>query len=124
MVTQITVEDALKKENIQFIDTRTPNEFAEDHLPKAVNIPLLSNEERAIIGLLYKQTSREKAIEKGVELFSPKLPVFLSQINKHRSKKMIIHCWRGGMRSRTVTTLLEMCGYDVLQLIGGYKEYR
>jgi tRNA 2-selenouridine synthase len=124
MVSSITIEDAVQKDNIQFIDTRTPKEFAEDHLPNAINIPLLSNEERAIVGLLYKQTSREKAIEKGVELFSAKLPRFLSQINKYRNKTMIIHCWRGGMRSSTVTTLLESLGYDVLQLKGGYKEYR
>ena len=123
MVKTIAVEEALKK-GYQIIDTRTSKEFAEDHLPNAINIPILTNEERAVVGTLYKQVSREEAIDKGVEFFSQKLPTFMKGINKFRDKKIIINCWRGGMRSRAVVALLDSLGYDVQQLEGGYKAFR
>src|SRR3989338_5502706 len=88
MINIITITQALLEKNSIFIDTRTPKEYAEDHLPSAVNIPIFSNEERAIIGTMYKQVSKEKAIEKGVELFSQKLPHFMAQINQYKKKKL------------------------------------
>ena len=124
MPIKVTVEKALQIPNAQFIDTRTPKEFKEDHLPNAVNIPILSNEERAVVGTLYKQVSKETAIEKGIEFFSEKMPHFMKEISKYKDKTLIIHCWRGGMRSRTVTALLESLNYNVFQLEGGYKAYR
>ncbi len=123
MVTKITVLEALKTKAI-FIDTRTPKEFKHDHLPGAINLPILSNEERAIIGTLFKQVSREKAIEKGMEFFSPKLPDFLKTISEYKDQEIIIYCWRGGMRSRTVVALFEALGYNVKQLEYGHKAYR
>lgn len=123
MIPKITIEKALQT-NATFIDTRTPTEFAEDHLPNARNIPLFSNDERAIIGTIYKQVSQEKAIEKGVELFSQRLPDFMREINKVKDKELIIYCWRGGMRSRAVVSLLAALGYNVQQLEGGHKQYR
>jgi tRNA 2-selenouridine synthase len=124
MFPTIKIEAALKKENTILIDTRTPKEFAADHLPNAINVPLLSNEERAIVGTLYKQVSRDKAIERGLELFSKRMPNFMAKINEHKDKEIIIYCWRGGMRSRTVVALLNSLDYNVKQLQGGYKEYR
>ncbi|PIN76543.1 tRNA 2-selenouridine(34) synthase MnmH [Candidatus Woesearchaeota archaeon CG10_big_fil_rev_8_21_14_0_10_36_11] len=124
MVQKISVNDALQQKNVSFIDTRTPKEFAEDHIPNAINIPILSNEERAIVGTLYKQVSQQQAIDKGVEFFSSKLPEFMKEINKHKSNELIIYCWRGGMRSRAVVALLESLNYTVKQLDGGYKAYR
>jgi tRNA 2-selenouridine synthase len=123
MVTKITVEEALKLDAI-FIDTRTPKEYEEDHLPNAINVPIFSNEERAIIGKIYKQVSQEKAIEKGIEYFSKKLPGFMDQVNQFKDKQIIFYCWRGGMRSKTVVSLLESLKYNVMQLEGGHKEYR
>ncbi|MDP3734147.1 MAG: tRNA 2-selenouridine(34) synthase MnmH [Nanoarchaeota archaeon] len=123
MIPKISVEKAVHS-NAIFIDTRTPKEFAEDHLPNAVNIPLFSNDERAIIGTLYKQVSQEKAIEKGVELFSQRLPDFMREIHKVKDKELIIYCWRGGMRSKAVVSLLAALGYNVQQLEGGHKQYR
>ncbi len=119
----IKIEDALTKDAI-FIDTRTPKEYQEDHLPNAINLPILNNEERAVVGTLYKQTSREKAIEKGIELFAPKLPQFHEELSKHRDKLIIVYCWRGGMRSRTVVALFKALGFNLLQLQGGHKAYR
>ena len=127
MVTQITVESALRKaaqQDVVFIDTRSPQEFAEDHLPRAINLPILSNEERAVVGTLYKQVSQEKALEQGISFFAQKLPAFMQEISKHKGKEMIIYCWRGGMRSRSVVALLDALGYPVFQLQGGYKQYR
>nr|MBT4247115.1 tRNA 2-selenouridine synthase [Candidatus Woesearchaeota archaeon] len=106
MIPKISVAEALKTNHI-FIDTRTPKEFAEDHLPHAINVPILSNEERAVVGTLYTQVSREDAVNKGVELFAQKLPTFMKQINQYRNQKIIINCWRGGMRSRAAVALLN-----------------
>lgn len=123
MIQTISIEEALKQEAI-FIDTRTPKEFEEDHLPKAINLPILSNEERAIVGTIYKQVSQEDAINKGVEFFSQKMPEYIKAVSKYKDQPIIIYCWRGGMRSKTITSLLESLGYNVKQLIGGYKSYR
>lgn len=124
MVATIPVEQALTLSNAVFVDTRTPKEFEEDHLPNAINIPLLSNEERAIVGTLYKQVSQEKAIEKGLEFFSTKLPEFMRRVQPYKNNSIIVYCWRGGMRSKTVASLLDSLGYTVFQLLGGYKQYR
>lgn len=124
MVTKISIEKALLLPNAQFIDTRTPKEYNEDHLPDAINIPILSNEERAVVGTLYKQVSQDTAIEKGIEFFSAKLPLFMKEISKNKNKTLVIHCWRGGMRSRTVAALLASLNFTVFQLEGGYKAYR
>ena len=123
MFTKISITEALQKEAI-FIDTRTPKEYQEDHLPKALNIPMFLNDQRAVIGKIYKQISQDKAIQKGIELFSKRLPEFMKEINQYKDKQLIIYCWRGGMRSKTVVSLLDSLGYNVLQLDGGHKEYR
>ncbi len=120
----ITFTDARKKENIIFIDTRSPKEFAEDHIPGALNVPLLDDEERAIVGTLYKQVSRDKAVEVGIEFFAKKLPVFVKPFNEHRDKTIIVYCWRGGMRSKCVVDFLYALKYPVVQMEGGYKSYR
>ena len=124
MITTIPIQKALSLPKAIFIDTRTPAEFEEDHLPEAVNIPLLSNEERAVVGTLYKQVSQEKAIEKGREFFAAKLPEFMASVKKYKNCPVVVYCWRGGMRSKTVASLLDSLGYNVFQLVGGYKEYR
>jgi len=106
-----------------FVDVRSPKEFEEDCIPGAVNIPLFSNEERAIVGTLYKQVGKEVAIEKGLEIVSTKLPEMINEYKKLNGK-IIIYCWRGGMRSGSITGLLKSMKYDVEQLEKGYKDYR
>ena len=123
MFKTITIDQALKTKAV-FIDTRTPKEFQEDHLPEAINLPILSNEERHLVGITYKQVSQEKAVEQGIAYFSQKLPAFMDEINKYKQQQIIFYCWRGGMRSRAVTTLLDSLGYKVSQLQGGYKAFR
>ena len=124
MASQISVEYALQKKNAVFLDTRTSAEFAEDHLPGAINLPILSDDERAVVGTLYKQVSQEKALEKGKDFFMKKLPEFLKNVEKYKKQEIIVNCWRGGMRSKVVAELLAAQGYKVWQLQGGYKEYR
>ncbi|MEK6969591.1 MAG: tRNA 2-selenouridine(34) synthase MnmH [Nanoarchaeota archaeon] len=124
MVNKITVEAAFELKSTLFIDARTPKEYAEDHLLGAVNVPLLSNEERHEIGLIYKQQSREKAIEKGLELFPTKIPSIYNAVKDHKNKTIVVYCARGGMRSNIIASLLESVGFKVLQLEGGYKSFR
>lgn len=106
-----------------FVDVRSPKEFEEDHIPDAINIPLFSNEERAIVGTIYKQESKDKAVDVGLEIVSKKLPEMINEYKKI-SGKICVYCWRGGMRSGSVTSLLKSMKFDVVQLENGYKDYR
>ncbi len=108
-----------------FVDVRTPLEFAEDHIPGAVNVPLLSNEERVEIGILHKQSGPQAARKRGLELTSPRFPQIVAEIELHAcGRPILVYCWRGGLRSRTVATILDLTGYEAVQLFGGYKSYR
>lgn len=122
----ISIEEALCLPKQLFIDVRTPAEFAEGHLPKAINIPIFSNEERALVGTLYKQVSVEAAKQQGLEIVSPKLPSIIKQITEYGKQhyQIVIYCWRGGMRSQSIASISDMLGVSVHQLRGGYKSYR
>jgi tRNA 2-selenouridine synthase len=121
VVKTINVEQALNKDAI-FIDTRSPKEFQDDHLPNAINLPILDNDERHLIGTIYKQVSKDEAIEQGKEIFEKKLPHFEKELSKHKDKTIIVNCFRGGMRSRAVVATFS--NFNILQLEGGYKAYR
>ena len=107
------------------IDVRSPAEFRQGHIPGAFSVPLFTDEERAIVGTLYKQKGKEPAIEKGLELVGTKLLSFV-QLGKAlaKDKKVLVHCWRGGMRSSSFAWLLQTAGLSVDTLRGGYKYYR
>lgn len=122
----INLERALKLEKKIFIDVRSPLEFEADHIMGAINIPILDNEERAIIGTLYKHEGKEKAVETGLDFVTPKLKELFNQIKKLKEeyKNVIIYCFRGGMRSSSVVEFLNSCGIEVIKLDGGYKYYR
>ncbi len=124
MVKTITVEQALSDPTVQFLDTRSPKEFEHDHLPGAINIPILSNDERAIVGTLYKQISPDKAISQGMEYVAKNMPDIVKKINENKGKKLVIYCWRGGMRSGVIVSFLEALKYEVYQLQGGHKAFR
>jgi len=119
----IEIQDCIGKDYV-FIDVRSPKEFIEDRVINAVNVPIFSNEERAIIGTIYTKESKEKAMDVGVDYFSKNLPEIMAKIKPFTGKKMVIYCWRGGMRSKSFTSMLDSLGYDVKQLVGGYKTYR
>lgn len=107
------------------VDVRTPLEFAEDAIPGAVNVPLLTNEQRVEIGTIYKQVGPHPARIRGLELTSARFPEMVSTIASHADgRPILVYCWRGGLRSRTTTTILDLTGYNAVQLAGGYKAFR
>ncbi len=115
----------MQKENpLALIDVRSPSEFAESNIPGSVNIPIFTDEERAEIGTVYRQVSPDAANEKGLEIVSAKLPKFIKEFSKIPEKNKVIYCWRGGMRSKTSATLVDLMGIRVNRLIGGIHGYR
>jgi tRNA 2-selenouridine synthase len=107
------------------LDVRAPIEFAQGHVPGALNLPLFTDDERARIGTAYKQVSQERAVHLGLEFFGPKMSGMVKQAKKLApGKEVRLHCWRGGMRSGAVLWLLELAGFKVHLLDHGYKDYR
>lgn len=107
------------------VDVRTPLEFTEDHIPGAINVPLLTNEERVEIGTLYKQTGPYEARRRGLELTAHRYPQMVEEIARAANgRPILVYCWRGGLRSKTVTSILELTGHKALQLQGGYRAFR
>ena len=124
MIKTISIDKALELKEATFIDTRTPKEFEEDNIPESINKPLFSNNERAIVGTLYKNNQSE-AYEKGLEIYNQKVLDFIDEFKKLDSTKpIIIYCWRGGMRSKVITEQIVNIGLDAYQLEGGYKSFR
>ena len=124
MITKISVEKALRLPNALIIDTRSPSEYNTDHIEGAINLPLLDDQERHEVGIIYKQISREKAIEKGMEVFAPKIPTIYAAVKGHRDKNIIVYCARGGMRSGIIANLLDSIGFTVFKVDQGYKGFR
>ncbi len=115
--------------DMPIIDVRSEGEFAQAHIPGAISLPLFSNEERKIIGTAYKQESKEKAIKIGLAAFGKKMVEMVEAIDqlfneKETEKNIVIHCWRGGMRSAGLAWLFDLYGYKVYTLVGGYKAFR
>ncbi|MCP5277221.1 MAG: tRNA 2-selenouridine(34) synthase MnmH [Thiobacillus sp.] len=110
----------------EIIDARSPAEFAEDHLPGAINLPVLDNEERARIGTLHKQVSAFEAKKQGAALVSRNIAGHLEAYfaDKPRGYRPLVYCWRGGSRSGAFTTILRAVGWSAAQLEGGYKAFR
>ena len=108
------------------IDVRSPAEFLKGHIPGAVNIPLFSDPERAIVGTLYVRSGREDAIMKGLDIALPKTSRYLRSLGKVSPGpgSISVHCWRGGLRSAMMAEVFSKAGYDVGVLKGGYKAYR
>jgi tRNA 2-selenouridine synthase len=110
----------------QILDVRSPAEFAEDHLPGAINLPVLDDEERAIVGTTYKQVSPFAARKQGAALVARNISqhIKLSLSDKDAGYRPLIHCWRGGMRSRSMALVLSAIGWQVTLLRGGYQTWR
>ena len=116
------------------LDVRSPAEYSHAHIPGAHSLPLFSDEERKIVGTTYKQESREKAIKVGLDYFGVKmrrmveetetLVAKLARTHAQPNKTVLVHCWRGGMRSAGVAWLLDLYGFKVYTLTGGYKKFR
>jgi len=120
-----TISYSLSRESeYVYIDTRSPGEFEGDHIPGAVNIPIFNNEERKIVGTIYTKESVDKAVATGTDIYQKKIDLIKKDLAKYKDNHVIIYCWRGGMRSKTITELAVNLGLDAVQLKGGYKGYR
>jgi tRNA 2-selenouridine synthase len=110
----------------EVIDVRSPAEFAEDHIPGAVNLPVLSDAERERVGTMYKQISSFEAKKVGAALVSRNIAHHLESYlaTKPKSYRPLVYCWRGGSRSGSLTHILQKIGFAAMQLDGGYKAYR
>ena len=108
------------------IDTRSPAEFAEDHVPGSINCPVLDDEERARVGTIYKQVSPFEARKLGAALVARNIAFHLENSLKKKSKtwRPLVYCWRGGKRSGAMAHVLREVGWDAKTLAGGYKAYR
>ena len=126
---KIDLQKALRQrhEGALFIDCRTPSEFAETTIPGAVNVPLFDDAQRAQVGLLYKEEGPGPARRLAVDLVSPRIPAMIRQVDEllgDRRRPIVVFCWRGGMRSRALTTFLDLAGFSARQLTGGHKAFR
>ncbi|MCL5780419.1 MAG: tRNA 2-selenouridine(34) synthase MnmH [Firmicutes bacterium] len=125
MVKDISITDALQMKDVCFVDVRSEGEFAEGSIPGAVNVPLFTNEERTAVGTTYKQVGTEEAKRLGLEIASPKLPELFKDIaGIAKNKRVLLYCWRGGMRSKYTASVLNSLGLSVCRIQGGYKAYR
>lgn len=126
MIHHIEINGFLKMhKSVPLLDVRSPGEFQQGHIPAAISFPLFDDEERRIVGTLYKQQGRDQAILKGLDIAGRKLSGFVKQATKLApGKKVMLHCWRGGMRSDSMAWLLSTAGFEVFILKGGYRTYR
>lgn len=132
-VTRITIEAFLKlAEQHPVFDVRSPSEYNHAHIPGAFTLPLFTDEERKWVGTAYKQESKQQAIKIGLKYFGTNMVQLIEQVecvlknlpSNLSSEIILVHCWRGGMRSAGMAWLLDLYGFKVFTLAGGYKIYR
>ncbi|MBS3975131.1 MAG: tRNA 2-selenouridine(34) synthase MnmH [Syntrophomonadaceae bacterium] len=111
--------------NPVLIDVRSGREYLADHIPGAFNVPLLNDLERAEVGIVYKQHGASKAKMLALNMVSPKLPEMIETIKGLADgKPVVVYCWRGGLRSYSIASVLSIMGISVFRLEGGYKKFR
>jgi tRNA 2-selenouridine synthase len=112
-------------ESIPVCDVRSPAEFSSGHIPGAINIPLFNDAEREAVGIRYKKEGRIPAILQGLKLSAPMMAEKLSKaLSVAVNGKLLVHCWRGGMRSEAMAWLFSLGDIETEVLEGGYKAYR
>jgi len=122
----VTLDEFLTlRKELPVVDVRSQGEFLQGHMRQAINIPLLNNEERIAVGTDYKQNGQQEAIRTGFKLVGPRLSDIISETEQLiPNKELLVHCWRGGMRSNNFCQFVEMAGMKTHSLKGGYKAYR
>lgn len=122
----ISIEEFLAlRKSLPVVDVRSQGEFQEGHIRAAINIPLLNNEERIAVGTDYKKKGQQEAIKTGFRLVGPRLLEIINETErKADTKELLVHCWRGGMRSNNFCQFVGMAGVKTHSLKGGYKAYR
>ncbi|MFN3555529.1 MAG: tRNA 2-selenouridine(34) synthase MnmH [Bacteroidales bacterium] len=126
MIEDVHAEVFIRLSNEQpLFDVRSPSEYAHGHIPGAINLPLFDDEERRKVGILYKNAGQEAAILEGLGFAGKKLQQLVKKARRFApGRKILLHCWRGGMRSENMAWLLSLAGFEVTLLQGGYKAYR
>lgn len=122
----ISIDDFLSlRKQLPVVDVRSQGEFQAGHIRHALNIPLLNNEERVAVGTDYKQKGQQEAIKTGFRLVGPRLLDIVSEAEQvAKGKELLVHCWRGGMRSNNFCQFVGMAGIKTHTLKDGYKAYR
>lgn len=124
----VTIENFIgkfRKEGLLLLDVRSESEYRQGHIPGAVNLPLLNDEHRAVVGTTYKKKGREAAVLSGFDLVGNKFGDFVrTALSLSENKQVMLYCWRGGMRSNIMAWILNMAGFKVTLLKGGYKTFR
>lgn len=138
----LITEFSTQRKNALLLDVRSPAEYNHAHIPGAISLPLFNDEERAVVGTAYKQKSRQAAIKIGLDYFGPKMRGMVEKVEEllkvkvrnaeentqaeitSSKSEIFLYCWRGGMRSGAVGWLLNLYGFDVTVLVGGYKAFR
>lgn len=130
-IRKITVSELIDElDNFPLFDVRSPSEYHHAHIPGAHSLPLFTDDERAVVGTAYKQKGKKIAVKNGLEFFAPKMKFIIEQVEslykafKKQDVPLVVNCWRGGMRSAGVAWLLDLYGFEVYQLVGGYKAFR
>ncbi|MFZ4768905.1 MAG: tRNA 2-selenouridine(34) synthase MnmH [Ferruginibacter sp.] len=140
-VKKILIEEFFElAQYLPVFDVRSPGEYNHAQIPGAYSLPLFSDEERKVVGTAYKQQGKQKAIKFGLDYFGVKMKEIVEEVENivkvHKQElltsvseqvhqnRIIVHCWRGGMRSGAVSWLLDLYGFEVYILVGGYKAYR
>ncbi|MCC9168677.1 tRNA 2-selenouridine(34) synthase MnmH [Pontibacter harenae] len=125
-VNNISIEEFLEKAaQLPVLDVRAPKEYQVGHIPQAHSFPIFDDDQRAVIGTAYKQQGHDPAVLIGLDVFGPKMADFVREAEKlAQNKELLVHCWRGGMRSGAMAWLLGFSGFKVHLLQGGYKAYR
>jgi tRNA 2-selenouridine synthase len=116
----------LRSDALRLVDLRSPSEFALGAMPYATNVPLFSDQERAEVGILYKQVGVLEATQRGLEIVGEKISWLIQQLSELSAphQQLAVHCWRGGMRSTAVAKLLQSIDIKPWLIQGGYKSYR
>jgi tRNA 2-selenouridine synthase len=123
---EISVERMLALRDLVLVDVRSPGEHSDENIPGARNVPLLSDAERKEVGTVFKNEGELVARRLALEIISPKIPQIVNQILQLGTpgNSLVIHCWRGGLRSEAVASFLSVIGVDCWRLTGGYKSWR
>ncbi|EGW38285.1 tRNA 2-selenouridine(34) synthase MnmH [Desulfosporosinus sp. OT] len=125
MITEINIEELKTLDHPILVDVRSEGEFAEATIPGSVNLPLFNNAERVKVGTTYTQATPSLARELGLSIVSPKLPDIVKKVEEFSKKgPLVLFCWRGGMRSKSLATVVDLMGIPVYRLQGGFKAYR
>ena len=126
MYTELNIKAFLERSRHNpVLDVRTPDEFKQGHIPGAINFPLFETAERSIIGKIYKEHGSRAAILKGLELSAGKTGTFINSAQAiSKGQSLLLHCWRGGLRSASLAWLFETAGIKSFVLKSGYQAYR